>query len=514
VAELVDALDLGSSGVTRESSSLSSRTILDLKFPVACHGDNKAMGDYQGGEAQALPLGQACGFIPRAKSKQFTLGNSMQVTVENLSSLERKLNITLPAEKVTETVQAKLKEITPKAKLPGFRPGKIPAAVIEKRFGPSARADAIETLIRESFGEAIKEQNLNPVSFPKFDITNDKPNEPFGYTAQFEVYPEIKLSDFSKMEVEKLISEVTDADVNEMVEKLRNEHITWKDIKDPKRKSQHGDQLTVDFTVLVYSTDRPPEPTTEKNVKFVLGGGFMWPEFEKPLYGVSAGEEKKYTLKFPLTHVDKKLVGKTADFEVKINKLCEPILPELNDEFAKKLKIEAGTFDGLKAEVRKNMERELQHVLKNLFKSSITEKLVDQHPIDIPKMLALREAEQLKQRWEQRFGGLQKSGQMQAPPEERIVQQATRNVALGLLLAAVIKEAVIKVNPEELRAKVKDMASVYEDAEKIENWYYSNRDHLLEVESMLLEEKALDYLSSKIKAVDKPVSYKNAMERK
>jgi len=291
--------------------------------------------------------------------------------------------------------------------------------------------------------------------------------------------------------------------------------VQWKEIIEPARKSQAGDQITVDFTVKALD-DPAAETSTEKNIKFVLGGGSMWPDFEKHLYGVSGDEKKKYTLKFPETHVDKEIAGKDAEFEVEIRKVCEPILPPLDDEFAKKMGIKESGLEGLKTEVRKNMEHELQTVLKNLFKHAIMEKLLDSNPIDVPKALIETELDRLAKNWQERFAAHKQKIEKNIPefPRKDAAKQAQRNVSLGLLLSTVVKENKIQIEPQDLRAKVEELASVYDDASKVIDWYFSDQSRLTEIKSLLLEEKAVDYIASKANVVEKKVGYKEVIAKK
>lgn len=437
----------------------------------------------------------------------------MQVSVENLSGLEKKLTITIPAERVAKETASRLQTIAPKAKIAGFRPGKIPFTIIEKRFGESAREEAIGKIMHETYSEALKEKQLNPASYPKIEIITNKPNEPFSFSATVETYPEIKLYPMSNVEVTRYVAEITEKDLEEALEKIRKEQVTWKEISGPDRNAQNGDQLTIDFTYNVHSTDRPPEPKTEKDVKFVLGSGFMWNEFEAPLYKTKAGDETKFTLKFPLTHTDKSLVGKYADFKVKVKKVCEPIFPELNDDLAKKLGIKEGGLTELKDEVRKNMDRDLQQTLKSLFKAAVLEKLFELNPIEAPKVLIERELQSMRERWEQ--SNAQVSTEKKSEfPRASYQDRAERFVKMGLLLATIIKEYNIKVNPEELKAKIEEMAAPFDDSAKVINWYYGDKERLLEVESTLLEEKAINQIGSQFKIIDKPISYKELISKR
>ena len=438
----------------------------------------------------------------------------MQVTSEKLSGLELKLNVEIPVERVNKEVQTKLRKIASTAKMAGFRPGKVPFAVIEKRHAAPVRYEVIEDLVRTTYVEAIQQEKLSPAGMPKFEINSNDPEKPFTYSVTFEIYPEVSLTDINQIQVEKTTAKLTDEDVNEMLEKLRKSHVQWQDITDPSRKSQAGDQLTVDFTAKVLD-DPNAEAKSEKGVKFVLGDKSMWDDFEKHLYDLSVGEKKKYSLKFPETHMEKELIGKEAEFEVEVHGLHEPILPALDDEFAKKFNIKEGGIESLKKEVRQNMERELEGSLKNAFKLAITDKLLESNLLELPKVLVENELDQLAKRWQERFAQNQKSSaKIPEFPRADFMKQAQRNVSLALLLAEVIKENKVEVNQQELRAKIEELASSYDDTDKIVDWYFSDQNRLAEIRAMLLEERAIDLLASKVGVTEKEISYKDAVARK
>lgn len=438
----------------------------------------------------------------------------MKITVENLKGLERKFNIVIPSERVESEFQTKLHELSSKAKIPGFRPGKVPLAMVEKHYGNSARTSVIDSLIREAYIEGVKQKKLNPVSMPQIEIISSSPKKPLEFNATFEIYPEINLTDASQIQLEKIVSKLTEDDVNEMLEKLRKQKVEWKEITESSRKSQAGDQLTVDFTIK--NLDDPNAKTKkEENVKFVLGDGSMWDDFESKLYRAYASEKKKFTLHFPKTHLDQELANKNVEFEVEIHKVCEPVLPPLDDEFAKKMNIKEGGLKVLKTEVRKTMERELQMVLKNLFKKAIMDKLLDNNPIEVPKILVESELDRLNKRWQENFASEQKTTKNTPEfPRKDFEKQALRQVSLGLLLATIIKENKIEISQQELRAKVEELASAYGDTKKVTDWYYAHEHHLAEIKSFLLEEKIIDYIASKAKIVEKELAYKDVITKK
>lgn len=442
----------------------------------------------------------------------------MQSTFENLVGLERKLNVTVPVEHIEDKVSDKLREITSKAKLPGFRPGKVPVAIIEKKYAGVVRADILESLIRTTYVEALKREQINPAGLPKVDVISAKPGEPLVYTATFEVYPEVKLIDLKQIEVEKPTSEVSASDVDEMLEKMRKSHVTWQEITDVERKSQLGDQLTMDLTIVPCANDKKIEPKVEKDIKFTLGDGHMWSDFEKPLYGLGAGEEKRFILEMPATHADKELAGKRADFTVKVHKVCEPILPDLDDQFAAKMQFAEGGLAKLKEEVRAHMQRELEIALKKRHKQAIMDKLLEHHSLRVlPQALVEKELARQEMVWRERAAYYHKNAAKDAPkfPRDEFKMQAERNVALGLLMSAIVDEQRLRVEPQEVRKKAEDLVREHYGNEEVAvNKLLSDQERLAEIAAHLLEEKVLEYLAGQVNCIEKNVSYKDALASK
>lgn len=442
----------------------------------------------------------------------------MQVTCENLSNLERKLTITVGAEEVTDKVEAKLRQIAAKAKMPGFRPGKVPFDIIQKKYRASAHAEMLEDFLRDSYTEAVKQEKLNPAGLPKIDFITSKLGEPLVFTATLEIYPEVKLNSFKEITVEKSIAIVTDFDIDEMLEKMRKTHVTWQEITDGEYRPKAGDQLTIDFTVKTSAENKSDEPKSEKDVKFVLGDGYMWADFEKQLYDVTVGKEKNFTLQMPTSHIEKELSGKPANFTVKVHKICQAILPALNDDFALKMHIKEGGITKLREEVKGHMERELGTVLQGLFKKAIMDKLLEHNPIEVPKVLVEYELKRRADEWQKRFTkSKSKDSEEKVPefPRSDFEPHAKQNVSLGLLLSAIVKEQQIKVEPEEISKKIGDLAATYyEDEDEMINKLLSDQQYLAQIEAVLLEEKVVNYLASQINVTEKSVGYKDAMARK
>jgi len=427
----------------------------------------------------------------------------MQVTLEKLSGLERKLNIIVPAQRADAAIQKKLKELAATVKIPGFRPGKVPFDTIKQRYSGSVRADVLEDLIRNAYIDAIKQQELKPAGHPKIEDVSFKDNEPVSFSATFEIYPEIKLADFSAATLEKHTAKITDADIDEVLNRVSKERATWEEITDKSHKSQVDNQVTVTFTVTALE-DPEAVPSTEKDVTFILGNGSMWPEFEKNIYGMKVDETKKYVLEFPKTHVDEKLAGKKAEFEVQMHKICSPILPELNDEFVAKLGIKEGGLEKLKEQIRVQLENSLQANLKESFRDAVLKQLLKLNPIEIPQILIENDLDRMAHNAKSKTEF----------PREKFAAQAKDNATLGLLLSTVVDVNSIKVEPQELQDEIMKIASAYPDASKILNNIVSSEKHLMEIQANLLEQKALDFLASQATVTEKEISYKDAIEQK
>ncbi len=440
----------------------------------------------------------------------------MQITLENLSNLERKLQVTVPAELIEDKVKLKLNEITRMAKMPGFRPGKVPLAVIKNTYTQSAHAEVLEKILKDTYIEALQQEKLNPVNSPDIKFVSSNLGEPLVYTATFEVYPEIKLIDLGQAEIEKLSSQIIDSDVDEALEKMRKNHVTWQEITDDLRKAKVGDRITIDLTIKASTPDEVAEPKTEKDIEFVLGDGSMWKDFEEALYGLSTGEEKQFILQVPDTHIDKTIAGKKVEFNVKVHQVCEPILPSLDDEFAAKMKIKEGGVAKLKEVTRGHMERELQAKLKDLFTRAIMDRLLEVNQFEIPKFLIAKELKKNEEEWRQRFAKHYGSSQnMPVFPRDDYELQVKRNLALGLLMAEIIKMQNLKVSQDEIRGKIKElMAAYYDDADDMLTKLFDNQRYLDGIEAMMLEEKVIDHLATQVKPVEKNISYKDLMLRK
>ncbi|MDD2048240.1 trigger factor [Pseudomonas putida] len=428
----------------------------------------------------------------------------MQVSVENTSALERRMTIAVPAERVENEVNKRLQQTARRAKVPGFRPGKVPMSVIRQRYEDAARQEAFGDLVQASFYEAVVEQKLNPAGAPAVEPKSFEKGGDLEYVATFEVFPEFTVAGFDSIAVERLSAEVADADLDNMLEVLRKQNVRF---EAADRAAQNEDQLNIDFVGKV--DGEVFAGGSAKGTQLVLGSGRMIPGFEEGLVGAKAGEERVLNLSFPEDYQNLDLAGKAAEFTVTVNSVSEPKLPELNEEFFAQFGIKETGIDGFRAEVRKNMERELRQAIKTKVKNQVMDGLLAANPIEVPKALLENEVNRLRVQAVQQFGGNIKPEQL---PAELFEEQAKRRVVLGLIVAEVVKQNELKPDEARVREMIQEMASAYQEPEQVVAWYYKNDQQLNEVRSVVLEEQVVDTVLQKATVTDKSVSYEEAIK--
>lgn len=428
----------------------------------------------------------------------------MQVSVENTSALERRMTIGVPAERIETEVNKRLQQTARKAKIPGFRPGKVPMSVIRQRYEDGARQEALGDLIQATFYEAVVEQKLNPAGAPAVEPKSFEKGKDLEYVATFEVFPEFTVAGFDTIAVERLSADVADSDLDNMLEVLRKQNVRF-EVAD--RAAQNEDQLNIDFEGKVDGEVFAGGSATA--TQLVLGSGRMIPGFEDGLVGAKAGEERVLNVTFPEDYQNLDLAGKAAEFTVTVNTVSEPKLPELNEEFFKQFGIKETGIEGFRTEVRKNMERELRQAIKSKVKNQVMDGLLAANPIEVPKALLENEVNRLRVQAVQQFGGNIKPDQL---PAELFEEQAKRRVELGLIVAEVVKQFDLKPDDARVREMIQEMASAYQEPEQVVAWYYKNEQQMNEVRSVVLEEQVVDTVLQKASVTDKSVSYEEAVK--
>lgn len=431
----------------------------------------------------------------------------MQVSVEETGSLERRLNVAVPQERIEKEVQNRLQRLSRTAKVKGFRPGKVPMKVVAQQYGKQVRDEVVSEVIQATYFEAVNQEKLQPAGMPTIEPKMMEPGKDLEYTATIEVMPTVALAEVAGAKLEKAVAEVTDEDLDKMMDNLRQQRAGWKEVK---RKAKKGDRLNIDFTGTIEGEDF--SGNKGENVPVTIGSGRMIEGFEKGLTGAKTGDELTLDLQFPEDYAHKDVAGKPVQFQVKVNKVEGPELPEIDEEFAKSFGIGDGSPESLRQEVRQNMEREMKQAIAARNKQTVMDKLVELNKIEVPAALVDQEAENLKRQMTQ---------QMYTPEGKSGVdldtsmfkEQAERRVTLGLLLSELIKSKDIKVSDEQLRAKVEEIASTYEKPDEVVNWYYADKKRLSEIESLALEDAVVDWVFEQGKVSEKKSSFDEVMGR-
>ncbi len=424
----------------------------------------------------------------------------MQVSVETTQGLERRLTISVEAEQIDAAVKSRLQQLAKTQRINGFRPGKVPVNVIQKRYGQAVRQEVAGDVMRNSFYQAVVEQKMNPAGAPTFELKNDKQGEALEFVASFEVYPEVELSGLDTIKVEKPVVKIMADDVKNMMETLRKQHATWKEMK---RAAKEDDKVTIDFVGKIDGEEF--DGGKAEGFELELGKGRMIPGFEDNIVGAKAGQEVVAEVTFPEDYHAEALKGKAATFDIKVVKVEAQQLPKLDDEFAEKFGVAEGGIKALKDEVRKNMDRELSQTLKGMVKEQVLKGLADANSVDVPKALVEQEIEVLRKQALQRFGG-QMGDQTPDLPNELFEENAKRRVTIGLLLGEVIAKNELKVDDARVNALIETAASAYEDPQEVISYYNSNKELMDQMRNVALEEQAIDLILEKaqVTEVEKP----------
>ena len=434
----------------------------------------------------------------------------MQVSVETTEGLGRKISISVPAETVDVEVKNRLRQVAKTQRINGFRPGKVPPSVIQKRYGKSVRQEVAGELMQRNFYEAIVAEKITPAGMPKFVAKTNEDGKDLEFEASFEVYPEVELKDLEKINVERPVVEVTDKDLDEMFETLQQQHKSW---KENKRKTKKGDKLTIDFTGRIDGEEF--EGGKAEGFELELGSERMIPGFEKDIIGMKVGEEKTIKVTFPEDYHAENLKGKEAEFDIVVHKTEGPVLPEVDDEFAKLFGIEEGGVEALREEVRKNMNRELNQTIKAKIKEQVIEGLLATNDVDVPSALIDQEVDVLRKQAMERFSN-QMGGQMDEKnlpqlPAEMFTEQAEKRVKTGLLLGEVIQANKIEVDENKVDELIESAASAYEDPAEVIEYYKTNKELAQQMQNVALEEQAVELLIEKAQVADKETSFKEVM---
>lgn len=431
----------------------------------------------------------------------------MQVSVESVSGLERRVTVGVPADEVDVAVEQKLQETARKVKIDGFRPGKIPMKEVRRRFARGVREEVLSDLVNKSFYQAITQEKLNPAGTPHIAFTKDQPGQDVEYIATFEVFPEITVKNLENISVEKPAAEINDTDVDAMIDKLRQQRAIFVQTEDA---AADGDQITMDFVGTIDGTEF--EGGAANAHKLTLGSKSMIPGFEDGLIGVKAGESRVIDVTFPESYHAEQLKGKPAQFNVSVSLVEKKQLPEVNEEFIKFFGVAEGSSEAFRVEIKKNMERELKNAIKNKVKQQVFDGLVRENEIEVPKAIVNQEIERLRKQMLQQFGGQGANFDPSMLPAELFTDRANRSAKLGLLLNDFIRSSAVKVDASRVRRTIEELAEPFEHPQEVINWYYQNDQQLRQLEAAVLEDQAVEKILESAKIIEKSVSYEEAVK--
>jgi trigger factor len=430
----------------------------------------------------------------------------MQTTLETLGQLERRLHVAVPKAQIEEEIQKRLQQLAKTAKVPGFRPGKVPLKMVAQQYGPKVRSDVISDTVQASLTDALRSQNIRVAGYPRIEPRPDVGADEFGFSAVFEVYPEITLADFANVTINRPVADVMPEDVDRTIEILRKQRAHFHPVTRPARE---GDRALVDFTGTIDGIEFAGGQA--RDFAITLGEGKMLPGFESALSGMSPGETKTFDLVFPADYHGREVAGRQAQFTLTLKSLSEPHLPEVDDEFAKNFGIASGNLDELRSEIKSNLTVELKRKVEGVLKDQVMRALLTTSQLTVPKSLVELEAQNLKERT---TAELKNRGA--APDEELTVDvfraQAEERVAFSLILNELVRQQELQAKPEQIRALVEEAAQSFETPDAVIRWHYEEPSRLNEYEVRAVERNVIEWALQRAKVQDQPTPFLALME--
>jgi trigger factor len=428
---------------------------------------------------------------------------NMIVTVESTGALERRMRVELPADRIQQEVDSRLKSVGRTAKIKGFRPGKVPPKMVRQRYGKQIREEVLSELMRKSYSDAVVQENLSPAGRPRIEQEVAKDGDNFAYVATFEIMPQVELKGLDKLKIERPDVSIGKQDVDNMIEKLRKQKATWSDVD---RKSRDGDRVVVDFDGTLKG--EAFEGGQGKEVPVVLGQGQMLPDFERALFGIRAGDDKSFKVKFPKDYASEELAGKKVDFAIKAHRVEEEVLPPIDDALAEQFEVKEGGIKQFLQDVKENMTREVVAKVQSDVREQVMSVLVEANPIDIPQTLKHQEMHTMQHEAMQRLGI---KDHEQAPPLENFAEMADKRVRLGLLVSQLISDQKLTVDADLVRARVEEMCASYENSGEMVDMYLGNPQVIQQIEPLVLEQQAIDWLLENGSVKSKTVTFTEYM---
>ena len=433
----------------------------------------------------------------------------MPVQVETLDKLERRITLTLPATAITSEVESRLRRLSRTVRADGFRPGKVPMSVVARRYGYSVQNEVMNDKVGQVFTDAVNEAKLRVAGAPRITEKEGAPEGQVAFDATFEVYPDVKLGDLSTAEVERVSTSVTDASIEKTLDILRKQRRTFAQ-RPAAEPARAGDRVTIDFEGKVDGV--PFEGGKAEGFQFVIGEGQMFEQFDAAVRGMKTGDSKTFPLRFPDDYQGKDVAGKEADFMVTLKKIEDQHLPEVNEAFAKSMGVADGSVEALRADIRRNLEREVKFRVLARNKASVMEALVKSSELEVPKSLVAGEVERMI---ESTRADLKKRGVKDAEtapiPADMFQAQAERRVRLGLVVGELVRSNNLQARPDQLQAHIEEMAQSYEKPSEVVRWYLGDRQRMAEVEAIVVENNVAAFVLDKAKVTDKEVAFDELM---
>ncbi len=425
----------------------------------------------------------------------------MQVSVETTGNIDRKMTVAVPAEKIDNEVEKRLKGMVKRVKIDGFRPGKVPFSVVKKRYSDAVRYEVVEKLLGSTFQDAANQEKLRVAGLPEIDLKAMEEGKDLEYIASFQIYPDITIAGVETLTISRPVAEVTDADLDKMVDVIRGQNKEWQTVE---RAAENGDMVKVDFDGSVDGEAFEGGAATDYAVE--LGAGRMLKDFEEGLVGMKAGDEKTVDVVFPENYQAENLKGKTAQFKLTMKEVRGALLPEINEDFIKKFGVESGSEDDFRAEVKKNMERELGNAIKSQLKQQVMDGLAELHAFDVPKALVTEEIRYIRDEFSQNTGSSADN-----IPDDLFSPQAERRVKLGLIVGEVIRQNDLKRDPAKVDSMLESLASTYEDPKALMDYYRGNRQAMQTIEAAVMEEMIVEWVMEKATVTDETRDFDSVM---
>jgi trigger factor len=425
----------------------------------------------------------------------------MQVSLTATGGLERRLEVAVPAQRVTSEVEQRLKRLSRTARLKGFRPGKAPIAVVRQQFGEQVHAEVVSDLLRSSFAEAVTQEHLKPAAGPRIEPIALQPGADLKYAAVFEILPDVTVKPFGTIAVERPSATVTDADVQAMIESMRRQRPTFTPVQRP---AQATDRVTIDYDGSVDGAVF--EDSAGRDVNFIVGAGRVLTQLEAAVVGAGIGETRTATVTYPAEHASKALAGRTAEFTLTVKQIEEQTLPAVDEEFCRAFAVEEGGVDALHAEVRKSMERELEGVIRNRVRAQILDGLFRDNPLDVPRTMVEESVQRLQSEMAQRVGARDAA---QLPPRESFEEPARRRVALGMIMAEIARAADLKPDRARVLARVEELAAQYPNSEEVRRAYLQNSEAMRQIESAVMEDEVVERVLAQAQVTERPMSFRD-----